>query len=90
LPKRFQSYLFFQIHKPTEFKQRLKSFIAADKITTSEKACTMKQTIAAAQMKNKSADKETPLLALPGCNIAFSANGLYKVRPKQHGPRLTI
>lgn len=79
LPKRFQSFLFFQIHKPTEFKERLRSFIDASKITTAAQACDMKEQIAAAKDKSKSADKKAPFLALPGINIAFASTGLHKV-----------
>ena len=79
LPKRFQQFLFFQIHKPTEFKQRLKRFIDDSKITTAEDACEMKQRIAAEKDKSKSADNKAPLLALPGINIAFASTGLHKV-----------
>ena len=79
LPKRFQSFLFFQIHKPTEFKERLKRFIDDSKITTAEDACAMKQKIAAVKDKSQAADKNAPFLPLPGINIAFASTGLYKV-----------
>jgi len=79
LPKRFQSFLFFQIHKPTEFKERLRSFIDASKITTAAQACDMKEQIAAEKEKSKIADKKAPFLALPGINIAFASTGLHKV-----------
>jgi hypothetical protein len=95
LPKRFQQFLFFQIHKPTEFKQRLKSFIDEKKITTAEDACNMKQMIAAEKDKSKSTDDKPGFLALPGVNIAFSSTGLQKVSdvsrpPSHHCTKLTV
>jgi len=79
LPKRFQQFLFFQIHKPAEFKARLKSFIDDKKITTAEDACGMKQKIAAEKGKTKSTDGKASFLPLPGINIAFASTGLHKV-----------
>jgi hypothetical protein len=86
LPKRFQSFLFFQIHKPTEFKERLRRFIDDSKITTAARACEMKDEIAAA--KGKTGDK-APLLPLPGINIAFASTGLHKVSDPQR-PQLAM
>lgn len=79
MPKRFQSFLFFQIHKPTEFKERLKRFIDDSKITTAARACEMKDEIAAVKGKSKSSGNKAPLLPLPGINIAFASTGLHKV-----------
>ena len=79
MPKRFQSFLFFQIHKPTEFKERLKRFIDDSKITTAARACEMKDEIAAVKGKSNSSGNKTPLLPLPGINIAFASTGLHKV-----------
>ena len=80
MPKRFQSFLFFQIHKPTEFKQRLKKFAAEGSITTAAQACEMKEKIAAEKKAYDASGKRAPLLPLPGVNIAFSSTGLHKVR----------
>lgn len=79
LPKRFQSFLFFQIHKPNEFKQRLKQFTAEGYITTAAQACEMKEMIAAEKKHNDASGRKAPLLPLPGVNIAFSSTGLHKV-----------
>jgi hypothetical protein len=86
LPKRFQHFLFFQIHKPTEFKARLKSFIDDSKITTAEDACGMKHKIAAEKNKSKSTGGNAPFLALPGINIAFASTGLHKVSHVSRSP----
>lgn len=78
LPKRFQSFLFFKIHKPTEFKSRLRQFLPS--ITTAARACEMKDEIAALKKSRDAAgDDKGPLLPLPGVNIAFSSTGLHKV-----------
>ncbi|KAF4124285.1 Dyp-type peroxidase family [Geosmithia morbida] len=74
LPKRFETFLFFNILKPDEFKKQLKTHLP--KITTAEHACQMKDKIAAERAKN---GKKAPLLPLPGFNIAFSSTGLSKL-----------
>jgi hypothetical protein len=79
LPKRFQSFLFFQIQKPDLFKSRLKQFASDNRITTASQACEMKDVIAGAQRLYKSSGRRAPLLPLPGVNIAFSSSGLHKV-----------
>ena len=80
LPKRFQSFLFFQIQKPAQFKARLKQFACDSRITTAAQACEMKDMIAAEQKLHKTSGRKAPLLPLPGVNIAFSSTGLHKVR----------
>ncbi|KAM0716673.1 hypothetical protein Q7P37_008118 [Cladosporium fusiforme] len=79
LPKRFQSFLFFQIHKPNEFKQRLKQFTADGHLTTAEQACEMKNKIDAAKKACEAGGVRSPLMPLPGVNIAFSSTGLHKM-----------
>lgn len=87
LPKRFQSFLFFNILKPQEFKDRLKKFAVEGNITSAAQACEMKDKIAAEKKKNEASGSKAPLLPLPGVNIAFSSTGLYKVGPSHQ--RLT-
>lgn len=79
LPKRYQSFLFFQIQKPDLFKARLKQFANDGRITTAAQACEMKDVIAGAQKLFKSSGAKAPLLPLPGVNIAFASSGLQKV-----------
>lgn len=79
LPKRFQSFLFFQIQKPDLFKARLKQFANDGRITTAAQACEMKDVIAGAQKLFKSSGQKAPLLPLPGVNIAFASSGLQKL-----------
>ncbi|KAF5860188.1 hypothetical protein ETB97_001831 [Aspergillus alliaceus] len=74
LPKRYESFLFFKIRKPEEFKERLKSFI--NSITTAERACEMKKIIREEQQAADNAGRIREIKALPGINISFSSTGL--------------
>ncbi|APA15466.1 hypothetical protein SS1G_13391 [Sclerotinia sclerotiorum 1980 UF-70] len=74
LPKRFQTFLFFKIKKPDEFKQRLRSF--AKNITTANDVCVMKDQISAAKLEAQKLRQSAKTLALPGVNIAFASTGL--------------
>ncbi|CAD6446944.1 913b47fc-6338-4745-ad9f-1369fef5f7d1 [Sclerotinia trifoliorum] len=76
LPKRFQTFLFFKIKKPGEFKQRLRSFVESGDITTADKACEMKDKILAAKLQAQKLRQPAKILALPGVNIAFASTGL--------------
>ncbi|KAJ9265456.1 hypothetical protein DTO271D3_3197 [Paecilomyces variotii] len=74
LPKRFQSFLFFRIRKPDEFRQRLKDFVP--QITTAEDACKMKDLIFEEKTLAKSEGRPAKIKPLPGVNIAFASTGL--------------
>lgn len=67
LPKKSQTFLFFRILKPDQFKERLKTFV--HKITTAEKVVTW----TTAQKLHKDKD------AFTGINIAFTSTGLEAV-----------
>ncbi|KAE8357036.1 hypothetical protein BDV28DRAFT_144699 [Aspergillus coremiiformis] len=74
LPKRFETFLFFQIRKPEEFRTHLKSF--ADSITTAEKVIEMRKVICQEQDDADMKGRIRQLKPLPGRNIAFSSTGL--------------
>lgn len=73
LPKKFQSFYFFDITNPAEFRKRLQKIIPLITTTTQALADT------AAIQKHKS-QGHTSLLKLVGTNIAFSQAGLTTVR----------
>ncbi|EGZ77169.1 Dyp-type peroxidase [Neurospora tetrasperma FGSC 2509] len=75
LPKRFQTFLFFKIRKPDEFKTRLRSFVD-EHITTAQEACDMKNKISEVRKQAKDHGVPAKILALPGVNIAFASTGL--------------
>lgn len=77
LPKRFQSFLFFRIRKPDEFKQRLKGFVP--QITTAEDACRMKEIIFKEKTAASDEGRPAKIQPLPGVNIAFASTGLAAV-----------
>ncbi|KAJ8063257.1 hypothetical protein OCU04_008488 [Sclerotinia nivalis] len=76
LPKRFQTFMFFKIKKPGDFKQRLRSFVESGGITTAKDACDMKDKILAAKLQAKKSGQPAKILPLPGVNIGFASNGL--------------
>lgn len=78
LPKRFQTFLFFKIRKPDEFKTRLRSFVD-EHITTAQEACDMKNKILEARTQAEKQRVPAKILALPGVNIAFASTGLAAV-----------
>jgi Dyp-type peroxidase family len=69
LPKKFETFVFFDITNPTEFRQKLKSIIPL--ITTTAQAISDNEAIEAHKKKGN-----TSLLELVGTNIAFSHTGL--------------
>jgi Dyp-type peroxidase family len=69
LPKRYQSFVFFDIVHPTQFRQKLQSIIPL--ITTTTQAMHDNDAIDAHKAKG-----EKCLLKLVGTNIAFSQKGL--------------
>ncbi|KAF8531600.1 Dyp-type peroxidase [Gautieria morchelliformis] len=69
LPKRVQSFIFFTITNPTEFRQRLKAIIPL--ITTTTQVLADEAAIAAHKESGAGG-----LLTLTGTNIAFSSKGL--------------
>lgn len=77
LPKKTQTYVFYQIANATEFRKNLTHLIPL--ITTSTQAQGHKQLIK--QIKTTAAQHHTPppVLKLAGINIAFSHNGLPKI-----------
>lgn len=82
LPKRFQSFLFFRIRKPDEFKQRLRGFVP--QITTATAACEMKETIRKEKELARAQGRPAKLQPLPGVNISFASTGLAAVsQPKR-------
>lgn len=83
LPKRFQSFLFFKIRKPDEFKTRLKSFVDAGGITTAQDACNMKNKILEAKTEAQKLGVPAKIQPLPGVNIAFASTGLAAVSLSQ-------
>ncbi|KAK0104921.1 hypothetical protein ONS95_005184 [Cadophora gregata] len=73
LPKKFQTFLFFRIRKPEQFKAQLKAFVP--EITTAETAAAWKD----AKQKEKQLPKDqrpSRLLPKTGVNISFSSTGL--------------
>nr|UPX44784.1 dye-decolorizing heme-containing peroxidase [Penicillium camemberti] len=74
LPKRFQSFLFFRIKKPDEFKSRLRTFVP--QITTAEAACDMRAIIAKEKALSRKESRPAKLQPLPGVNISFASTGL--------------
>ncbi|KAG4431407.1 hypothetical protein IFR05_013118 [Cadophora sp. M221] len=74
LPKRFQTFLFFRIRKPEQFKVQLKAFVP--EITTAETAAAWKD----AKQKEKQLHPKDllpgNLLPKTGVNISFSSKGL--------------
>ncbi|TVY42074.1 Peroxidase [Lachnellula occidentalis] len=77
LPKRFQTFLFFQIQNPDAFKGRLKRFLP--RITTAEQACQYKDRMKAAKEEADRSGMRKAMMALPGINIAFTSTGLTKL-----------
>ena len=69
LPKKYETFLFFDITNPTQFRERLKAIIPF--ITTTAQALADQDAI----NEHKSKGKEG-LLKLVGTNIAFSQTGL--------------
>jgi len=67
LPKRSQTFLFFRILNPDQFKERLKTFVS--KITTAEDVVKWQKA------QKAQTDKKT----LTGVNIAFASSGLEAV-----------
>lgn len=84
LPKRFQSFLFFKIRKPDEFKTRLKSFVEAGGITTAQDACNMKNKILEAKAEAQKLGVPGKIQPLPGVNISFASTGLAAVSGSQN------
>ncbi|KAF7854633.1 hypothetical protein EAF04_010441 [Stromatinia cepivora] len=76
LPKRFQTFMFFKIKKPDDFKRRLRSFVEAGGITSAKDACDMKNQILAVKLQAKESGRPAKIQALPGVNIAFASHGL--------------
>ncbi|ESZ93323.1 Dyp-type peroxidase [Sclerotinia borealis F-4128] len=77
LPKRFQTFLFFKIKKPDEFKVRLRSFVENGGITSAKDACDMKTKILAAKIQAaRQPGGSHKIQSLPGVNIAFASTGL--------------
>ncbi|KAJ5493645.1 Dyp-type peroxidase [Penicillium fimorum] len=66
LRKRFQSFIFFRIQKPDEFRSRLQTFIP--QITTAEGACNMKGIIAEEKVLARKKNQPAKLQPLPGVN----------------------
>lgn len=79
LPKRFQTFLFFKIKKPEDFKLRLKSFVENGGITSAKDACDMRDKILAAKIKAQESGRPAKVQSLPGVNIAFASTGLAAV-----------
>ncbi|KAB8294323.1 hypothetical protein EYC80_009741 [Monilinia laxa] len=76
LPKRFQTFLFFKIRKPDDFKLRLRSFVENGGITSAKDACDMKNKILAAKNQAQESGRPAKIQPLPGVNIAFASTGL--------------
>ncbi|KAJ5793410.1 Dyp-type peroxidase [Penicillium paradoxum] len=74
LPKRFQSFLFFRIRKPDEFKKRLQAFVP--EITSAKAACEMKDIILEEKTLARKQNRPAKLQPLPGVNISFASTGL--------------
>ena len=73
LPKKFQSFYFFDITNPTEFRKRLRNIIPLITTTTQALADT-------AAIQNHKSKGNKSLLKIVGTNIAFSQAGLNAVR----------
>ena len=73
LPKKFQSFYFFDITNPTEFRKRLQNIIPLITTTTQALADT-------AAIQNHKSQGNTSLLKIVGTNVAFSQAGLTTVR----------
>ena len=72
LPKKCESFLFFEITNPGEFQKKFRSVIPL--ITTAEKVKEDRAAIAAHKLTGLKT-----LLMLVGTNVAFSSAGLKKV-----------
>ncbi|CAG7920664.1 unnamed protein product [Penicillium olsonii] len=74
LPKKFQSFMFFQVKNNAAFKSRLKTFIP--KITTAKDACAMNEVMKKAKQDALKSKTSVKLEPLPGINISFTSTGL--------------
>lgn len=77
LPKRFQTFLFFRIRKPDQFKLQLKAFVP--EITTAETAWTWKSMRQKEKLQYPKGKRPSDLLPKTGVNISFSSTGLTAV-----------
>jgi Dyp-type peroxidase family len=77
LPKKTQTYAFYQIANATEFRKRLSALIPF--ITTSTQAQGHKELIKQIKASTAQHNAPPPILKLAGINIAFSHNGLHKL-----------
>lgn len=75
LPKKAETFLFFRITKPREFKNHMSGLIPL--LTTADDAFKMRQDI----YHKKAAGTLKGLIQLSAINVAFSATGLKKVSP---------
>jgi hypothetical protein len=73
LPKKYETFVFFRITKPAEFKKNLAGLVPL--LTTAEDAFRMREDI----YKKKAAGTLKGLIQLSAINVAFSAKGLAKV-----------
>lgn len=73
LPKKFETFIFFRITKPAEFKKHLAGLVPL--LTTAEDAFKMREDI----YRKKAAGTLKGYIKLSAINIAFSAKGLAKV-----------
>lgn len=77
LPKQFQTFLFFRIRKPEQFKVQLKAFVP--EITTAETAAAWKDAKRREKLLHPKDLMPGNLLPKTGVNIAFSSTGLTAV-----------
>jgi hypothetical protein len=77
LPKKFQTFLFFRIRKPEQFKERLKAFVP--EITSAARAVQWKETIFKEKKLHPKDNLPGNLRARVGVNIAFASTGLAAV-----------
>ncbi|KAH8773940.1 hypothetical protein F5882DRAFT_441507 [Hyaloscypha sp. PMI_1271] len=74
LPKRFQTFLFFRIRKPEQFKVQLKAFVP--EITTAETAAAWRDAKRREKELYPKDLRPSNLLPKTGVNISFSSTGL--------------
>lgn len=77
LPKKFQTFLFFRIRKPEQFKERLKAFVP--EITSAARAVEWKETISKEKKLRSKDNMPSDLRSRVGVNIAFASTGLAAV-----------
>lgn len=77
LPKRFQTFLFFRIRKPEQFKVQLKAFVP--EITTAETAAAWRDAKRREKELYPKDLRPSNMLPKTGVNISFSSTGLAAV-----------